>query len=360
MRLIGPHMRFGVDAVIQSGTLDLETREAWDADLKAIGPSDRGQLLVDWARWHALRAHPEASKVVIFDKDPRALPLLQNTFRLPHSLNDASHLKHPIEFSEDQAKDFLTLACESASLKDSHLHLRETKRLLSALKKAIRTPDEALATNIRNANYKMTWAKPLLKQLCPLEAASGDAQETSGKIENKEDQAIAEALRDLQNTLKRLPGMWLRVPAEADPFWGALDHQFFPCFSEIRRYLDALESAANRGRNVDHHKNQLAALLKIATNNLQTLHAKRFEKRSLDEITADFPEGETLRTSNIYWLRNRPEYERHVFDDYGRPKVKLILAIEEEWYAGFEDRCQRILAIEQKSGVSEKLIDLLP
>ncbi len=356
VKSMGKHMSIGVDAVIERGHLDYDFTLEWDARLQNLTPSERAHLLIDWARWHVLRAHTKASTIVISDKNSKALPLLQNTFRLPGSLLDGTHLKKQIEFTQEQAEEFIELAIVGAGQKGSHLHLSRSKRLVSALQKAIVQPNETLAAGIRNEVFGMRWAQPLLKKLCPFEAGSIEME----KYSFVEEQLIAESRNQFQQSLKRLPGMWLRVPADVDPFWGVLDHQFVPFFGEINSYLNAIEAAAQLGRNIDVYKKQLSSFQKIANENLLFLKSNKFEVRLLKEVCKSFPLYEEPRIRNYYWSCNDPINQKYYFDDEGNPQINLIISVEEKWLETFNKNCSRILAIEQKGGLSAKLIDILP
>lgn len=358
LKSIGPHMRHGVNQLMTTGEVTYDFSLLWDEQLQSITAVERGQLLVDWVQWHVLRAHEAASAVVITQKHPKSIPLLGHRFMLPPSLKNGSHLTLDIEFTEAQAKQFIGFSIEASQQKNTHFSPSNTKRLLAALKKAITSTDQALAAGLRQDrfNYKIRWAEPLLKLLCPLEAAAPKLEQSN----SKEEAAVIEAFHKLTMKFKRLSGMWVRMPAKIDLVWGSANHQMFPFFVEISRCVDAVEIALNVGHDVTQHRSHLLSLRDIARANLHALKSGYGELRSFNEVSNAFPQGENPSIKSPYWSIRNPEKDRDVFDTSGRPKVNLIVAIEAHWLSKFEKDCERLQAIQLKSGLSKKLIDLLP
>ncbi|MEM8811948.1 MAG: hypothetical protein AAGF59_04960 [Pseudomonadota bacterium] len=356
LQSIGPHMRHGVDTAIALGRVDYDFAKRWNEMILDITPAERGQLLVDWAHWHTLRAHKAAADVVIHQRNPLALPLLGNTFRLPESLCDGRVLKQPLEFSHEQAKQFLDHVALAVMQKGSHLHIRTPRQIVAALERAISDPDEALASRIRNADHRMSWASPLLTKLCPISAGNAPGEEPAGA----DNPQVADALKVLQMTLRRLPGMWVTLPAGDDPFWGTLNHQLFPVFREVDRYLNAVEKAAYTGTATQDDRARAIALFDVATDNLAALKTGHGLVRTLIDVSRDFPDGEHMRTGNPFWHVGLAENEKDVFDAAGRPKIDLMAKIESIYLAKLEERLQRLAAIAPKTGLAAKLVELLP
>jgi hypothetical protein len=355
LQSIGPHMRRGVDYLIANGDTDRAFVKSWDAELQTISAAERGQLLVDWAHWHVLRAQALTSKS-IKEEHPKSLPLLGLRLQLPDSFLSGELFNCDIDFTENQAQRFLGFALEACDQSGNQFNLQRTKDVLSALRIALKSPDQFLASRIRSENYKMRWAEPLLKVLCPLEAATPALEKSAVK----EVAAVYKSFRQVLLAFKRLQGIWVRVPGQIDSYWGHVDHQMFPFFGEISACVDAVELALHAGHDVDEYRRRLLTLRDITRINLKTLKMGGGEHRSLSEIMRSLPIGEKPRIRSLYWSIGVPESEKEVFDASGRPKVSLITTIESRWLSKFETQCKGLETIGQKQGLSKKLSELLP
>jgi hypothetical protein len=333
----------------------------WDEKAESITATERAELFLDFAKWHALRAEEnsiEASLTqILYEKNY----LFLGSLRLPNSLLDSKVFCKPMHFNEQQAKEVLHLLCEASLDSKNHLQANRPKYLSKALMEAIVSPDEALASRVRNCLPNRDWTKPLLQKLCPVDnARSAAASDTGVQRKTKAGQRLDESLADLQSTLQRLPRMWVELPQAFSQYWRSLNHQLFPYSSELLTYFTALEEAALCGDIIEEDKNCASDLIKVAQTNLNSLKLGQGNLRSLDDIIRYFPKNENLRTGNIYWSRPEREEERDVFLKNQQPNIDLIIKVESKYLASLEERLIRITSIEPKKGVSAKMQDLYP
>ena len=259
-------------------------------------------------------------------------------------------------FTEAQAKETLNRSIVYWKSQWDFQLGNSPKPLLNSLASAIQSPDEELAGRIRTLTSNQTLLWPLLNKLCPIEAANGQRSYAGSKAE----QNMARTLDDLLFALKRLPGMWVTVPADPDGFWGKLDHQIFPYFCEVNRYLGAVTEAARIGGNVESHLEKIDALIERVGNNLNLLKDGRFKFRSYTDIAAGFPKGEKPSTQNIYWYFRVPLDRKEVFDASGQPKIKLILDIETRKFRETVEVRDKIKSLMPKDDLARVLFNLLP
>jgi hypothetical protein len=356
LQSIGPHMRHGVAFMISHGEISHEFVTGWNVQIENITSAERGQLLVDWAHWRSLRAPQSVVGIAPKDRHPNVLPFAGNQHRLPTCIYNGSILQQDIQFTEIQAKQFLDRLLAEGELGNDHFTLRTTNRLTTALRKAIKTPDENLASRIRNGKRNLKWAAELLDLLCPFEAAT-PALET---IAIKEEQAVFDTFRHLLLAFRRLPGMWVQVPAQIDSYWGRIDHQMVPFLKEIDGCAKAVQLALQAGHDVFAYRNYLLALRDVARINLEALKSNRGNICSLDDLARTIPAHEKARVENPYWWRPNAEADKVVFDTLGRPRLDLILELEKRWLSEFEIKCNKMEAMQPKQGLAKKMSELLP
>lgn len=354
MPLFGPLMRPVIDRLQNGEDTGYQFSLDWDAEIAAYNAEQRGELVLEIIRLNALKQHPGFSAAVLCECHPDAVRF--QDIRIPRSWNTGEMKRKNTRFTETQAKEALNRSIVYRKSQWDFQLGSSPKPLLNSLATAIQSPDEELAGRIRTlaSNKSLLW--PLLNKLCPIEAAQGQRSYTGTKAE----QNMARTLDDLLFALKRLPGMWITVPADSDGFWGKLDHQIFPYYREVNRYLDAVTEAARIGSNVESHLEKIDALIERVGNNLNLLKDGRFQSRSFTDIAAGFPKGEEPSTRNIYWNMRVPQNRKEVFDTSGRPKIKLILDIEARKFRDIVEVRNKIESLMPKDDLARVLFNLLP
>ena len=356
---IGPHMRFGIDMALRSGSAVYPFTKTWDEQLDAMTPVERGQLFVDLMHWRWLMTHESADYALRKPKDPEMHLLCQLHISMPDKISHgAVFKKQDILFSEPQARKIRSLMIDFSKKNiEYRFYYSLGPKLITALCAAFPSCDQELATAIRNAGYGLNWAEPLLRTICPFEAAyiSTDEKRTS-----QEERQIEQALRKLVIKLNRFPGQWITVPIEENQHWPQLNHQLFPFHFEVHCYLDAIVTALKFGRKIEAEKARAIALVQAARANLQALKAGRGTVRPVPEITASFPPGEAVSTRNPYWTISFPSDLEEIADRYGNLKVSLIIAIEASHLRNIEKQLDDIKSISSNTGYLAKLQDVTP
>ncbi len=355
IRSIGSHMRFGVDELAMKGKLEKNFINEWEQQLKAMKPAERGQFLLDYAHWQVLGTHSGQDFALRKHKHPDALPFGGHEFILPEYMAGCKVFNSKITFTEEQALEFLEYAFVASQQRSRYFSF-QPKYLVAALSEVIIKPDQNIATKLRNSGSKMRWALPLLNKLCPIAASLPKLPQAS----NNEEQTANDKLFTLLCVLKRLPGMWIEVPAEKNGSWGKLNHQLSSYDVEICPYLDAAEDALLHGFGFETHQSKIAELYGIAQSNLKKIEDEEFSTKPLKQISDCFPVGEAVRDQPRYVSAKLNNNDEKLFHTNGSPKIQVIINQESKWLEERRAQFVRILSIKSKRGVAAKLIDIFP
>lgn len=326
-------------------------RDALAARLDKLDASERARFCLD-IRQCDIETRDPAWRLTLRQSeavDPRQIRSVTGNVLDLHRLEGSS-----LAFTHAQALTYLRLMFLGQHPRRGLARIQAS--LLRSLVRAFEAPDAGIAAQIRNSKLPQNDKDRLLAKLCPDLAGEGDKACSGSPLQRD----MAQHRDRLRANMTRLSGLWITVEGEAGPVWPAFNHQLYPFFSEVRRYVDGIEKAAHMGEDIAAHRAILSDLLQQANENLLKLENGRFTPIPLERIKAGLPEGEEVSIKNIYWTMRNPARDRDVFDASGQPKPGLVVRIESDFLDSVTKSLAAIDAVAPASPLAARLAPLLP
>jgi hypothetical protein len=328
-----------LDTLVARPDLPFAELKAYETGLGDLSPEERAEFFVDVMRVRFLRSQPGFFAASKSADHPRATAIGRCTF-VDRVYGRQNTLK--AAFTDRSAKEFVRLgATEYRDGRVTRTNLDSLRpALIKRLARAIETPDKALVDRIRTLRRHGLRLEPLVERLCP-DTAPAPAPPRG---RSREFQLVADARRKLQNTLQRLPGLWLDVPVTATDGPYRFTHQLYPYYAEINLYLSRLEQLVRQGFACPDELADFRSLVAHGKRNLEELGRGRFFGDGSAARTKDLPQAELENRDNPFWSRHQPEEHRSVIDHSGKLKRGLIAALEDHYVTRISEALERLEA----------------